>query len=105
MAAATAPKSNAAYTGINAAVADIRAGKGGQVPAHLRDAHYAGAEKLGHGKGYVYPHDEHHGVASQQYLPDDLADATYYRPTTHGAEAAISERLEALRGLLRGDSR
>ncbi len=105
VAAATAPKSNAAYNGINAATADVRAGKGGEVPSHLRDAHYAGAEKLGHGKGYVYPHDELHGVAAQQYLPNDLADATYYRPTTHGAEAAIAERLDVLRGLLRGVSR
>ena len=103
VAAATAPKSNAAYVAINEAVADVRAGKGGLVPAHLRDAHYAGAEKLGHGKGYKYSHDHPHGVAAQVYLPDDLVDAQYYRPTDHGQEAAIAERVTALRRLLGKD--
>ena len=105
VAAATAPKSNAAYLGINRAIADVRAGKGGDVPPHLRDAHYSGAEALGHGKGYKYAHDEPHGVAQQQYLPDDLVAARYYEPTTHGAEAAITERLEVLRRLLTGQER
>ncbi|MBB1484719.1 replication-associated recombination protein A [Tessaracoccus sp. MC1865] len=100
VAAATAPKSNAAYAAINAAIADIRQGKGGLVPPHLRDAHYAGAEKLGHGKGYKYAHDYPHGVAPQVYLPDDLAGTEYYRPTDHGQEAAIAERVAALRALL-----
>ena len=72
VAAATAPKSNAAYLALDAAIADVRRGKGGLVPAHLRDAHYAGAEKLGHGQGYRYPHDFPHGVVAQDYLPDDL---------------------------------
>ena len=76
------------------------AGKGGAVPFHLRDAHYAGAKALGHGQGYLYAHDHPHGVAAQQYLPDDLADARYYEPTSHGHEAAIAERLDAIRGLL-----
>ncbi len=58
----------------------MRAGKIGRCPPHLRDAHYGGAKDLGHGKGYAYPHDEPYGVAEQQYLPDVLADATYYRP-------------------------
>ena len=66
---AMAPKSNAAYLGINEAIADVRAGRGGVVPAHLRGSGYAGAERLGHGKGYVYAHDEPDGVAAQQYLP------------------------------------
>jgi len=100
VAAATAPKSNAAYKALEKAVADVRAGRGGAVPAHLRDAHYAGARTLGHGEGYVYPHDLHSGVAAQQYLPDDLAGASYYQPTGHGAEAAISERMAAVRKLL-----
>ncbi|GAA4902644.1 replication-associated recombination protein A [Tessaracoccus lubricantis] len=100
VAAATAPKSNAAYLAINAAIADVRSGKGGLVPPHLRDAHYAGAEKLGHGKGYKYAHDYPHGVAPQVYLPDDLVGTEYYRPTGHGQEAAIAERLAALRALL-----
>jgi len=100
VAAATAPKSNAAYKALEKAVADVRAGRGGAVPAHLRDAHYAGARALGHGEGYVYPHDLHSGVAAQQYLPDDLAGVSYYQPTGHGAEAAISERMAAVRKLL-----
>jgi len=100
IACATAPKSNAVVTAIGAAMADVRAGRGGSVPAHLRDAHYAGAQKLGHGEGYRYAHDFPHGVAAQQYLPDDLADAVYYRPTDHGNEAQIAERLRAIDDLL-----
>lgn len=100
VAAATAPKSNAAYMALEKAVADVRAGRGGTVPAHLRDAHYAGAAVLGHGEGYIYPHDLSTGVAAQQYLPDDLVGASYYQPTGHGAEAAISERMTAVRKLL-----
>ncbi|WP_336923582.1 replication-associated recombination protein A [Aquipuribacter sp. SD81] len=97
---ATAPKSNAAYLGVDAALADVRAGRGGPVPAHLRDAHYAGARAHGHGVGYRYAHDEPHGVARQQYLPDDLADRVYYRPTDRGVEGRLAERLERLRALL-----
>jgi putative ATPase len=97
---ATAPKSNAAYLAVDAAIADVRSGRGGQVPAHLRDAHYAGAGRLGHGQGYRYSHDEPHGVAEQQYLPDDLADRLYYRPTDRGAESRLGERLQRLRALL-----
>ena len=100
VAAATAPKSNAAYMALERAVADVRAGRGGAVPVHLRDAHYAGAAALGHGEGYIYPHDLSTGVAAQQYLPDDLAGISYYQPTGHGAEAAISERMTAVRKLL-----
>ena len=98
---ALAPKSNAAYTGINEAIADVRAGKGGPVPAHLRGSGYAGAARLGHGKGYVYAHDEPDAVAAQQYLPDDLAGATdYYRPTDRGFEARLQERWTWLKGRL-----
>ena len=100
VACATAPKSNAVYTALAAALADVRAGKGGPVPPHLRDAHYASAAQQGHGVGYRYAHDFPHGVAAQQYLPDDLADARYYHPTQHGNEAAIAERLAALDELL-----
>lgn len=98
--AALAPKSNAVVVGIGEALADVRSGRVGEVPAHLRDAHYAGAAQLGHGTDYVYPHDVDGGVAQQQYLPDLLADRTYYRPTRHGAEAAwgdIAQRLERAR--------
>ena len=90
---ALAPKSNAAYVGINEAIADVRAGKGGAVPPHLRGSGYAGAARLGHGKGYVYAHDETDGIARQVYLPDDLAGRTdYYRPTDRGFEARLQER-------------
>ncbi|MFP5415779.1 MAG: replication-associated recombination protein A [Actinomycetes bacterium] len=100
VACATAPKSNATYLALNAAQADVAAGRGGPVPAHLRDAHYPGAQKLGHGAGYQYAHDAEHAVAAQQYLPDDLADARYYQPTQHGHEAQVAERLVSIRALL-----
>ncbi|MBG6225611.1 putative ATPase [Arthrobacter sp. CAN_A2] len=99
---ATAPKSNAAYNGINAAIADVRAGRGQGIPAHLRDAHYPGASQLGHGKGYVYSHDEPHGIAAQQYAPDDLVGRDYYEPTDRGAERDIGSRLSRLRRIIRG---
>jgi putative ATPase len=98
---ATAPKSNAAYMGINAAIADVRAGKGTVIPPHLRDAHYPGSKALGHGAGYVYSHDAPHAVASQQYAPDDLVGKNYYQPGGNGAEKTISERVERLRGIIR----
>lgn len=103
IAAALAPKSNAVYLAIDAALNDVRAGRVGQVPAHLRDAHYPGAKALGHGKDYRYAHDYPHGVAPQRYLPDVLAGSTYYRPTEHGNEAALAERLRILTGLLHPD--
>ncbi|MHA7284772.1 replication-associated recombination protein A [Arthrobacter sp. MDT3-44] len=99
---ATAPKSNAAYNGINAAIADVRAGRGQGIPAHLRDAHYPGASQLGHGKGYVYSHDEPHGIALQQYAPDDLVGRDYYEPTDRGVERDIASRLAKLRRIIRG---
>ncbi|MGM7696886.1 replication-associated recombination protein A [Microbacterium sp. A84] len=97
---ATTAKSNAAYLGINAAIADVRAGSFGRVPPHLRDAHYPGAKRLGHGKGYVYPHDSEHGVVPQQYLPDELDGRRYYQPKGLGAERDISARLERIRRIL-----
>lgn len=100
---ATAPKSNAAYMGINAAIADVRAGKGTVIPAHLRDAHYPGSKQLGHGKGYKYAHDEPHSVARQQYPPDDLVGRNYYEPTGNGLEREIGPRLERLRSIVRGE--
>jgi len=99
---ALAPKSNASYAGINAAIADVRAGKGEAVPAHLRGSGYAGAERLGHGAGYVYAHDQPDAVAAQQYLPDDLHGRTdYYQPTDRGFEARLQQRWEWLRERLR----
>lgn len=97
-----APKSNAAYTGINEAIADIRAGKGGQVPAPLRGSGYAGASALGHGAGYRYTHDEPDGVGPQQYLPDDVLGADYYRPTDRGFEERLRPRWAWLRSVIRG---
>ena len=97
---ATTAKSNAAYNAINAAIADVRAGGFGRVPNHLRDAHYAGAKRLGHGKGYIYPHDLDVGVATQQYLPDELRGRRYYEPTERGVERDISARLEKIRRIL-----
>ncbi|MEC5179414.1 replication-associated recombination protein A [Arthrobacter sp. CG_A4] len=99
---ATAPKSNAAYLGINQAIADVRAGRGNGIPAHLRDAHYPGSKQLGHGQGYKYAHDAPHSVATQQYPPDDLVGRNYYEPTANGAERDISTRLERLRRIIRG---
>ncbi|AXJ09045.1 replication-associated recombination protein A [Arthrobacter sp. PM3] len=99
---ATAPKSNAAYMGINQAIADVRAGLGNGIPAHLRDAHYPGSKQLGHGKGYKYAHDAPHAVATQQYPPDDLVGRNYYLPTANGAERDIAARLDRLRRIIRG---
>jgi putative ATPase len=103
IALAVAPKSNAVIKAIDAASADVRAGLLGQVPPHLRDAHYGGAERLGHGTSYVYSHDEPYGVAEQQYAPDVVADRRYYEPTSLGAEAAIRERWERVRRIIRGE--
>jgi putative ATPase len=99
---ATAPKSNAVTRGIGAAIEDVRAGRGGTVPRHLRDAHYPGSKGLGHGVGYRYPHDDPHGVVPQQYPPDDVVGRDYYEPTTHGSERAVAERVPRLRRVIRG---
>jgi putative ATPase len=99
---ALAPKSNAVTRAIGAASADVRAGKIGQVPPHLRDAHYPGSKKLDHGTAYVYSHDEPFGIAEQQYAPDAVLDAEYYQPTTLGAEAGFRDRWERIRRMIRG---
>ena len=98
---ATAPKSNAVTTALGAAMGDIRAGKAGLIPAHLRDGHYSGAAQLGHAQGYRYPHDDPDGVVAQQYPPDEISDADYYRPSTHGAEREIAGRVDKLRAIIR----
>jgi len=103
IALALAPKSNAVVMAIGAAMADVEAGRIGLVPAHLRDAHYPGAKKIGHGQTYQYAHDHPHGIAAQRYLPDELSGADYYRPTDHGAEAALAARLAKINELLGGD--
>lgn len=93
---ASAPKSNRSHDAINAAIADVQAGKIGQVPNHLRDSHYAGAKALGHGAGYRYPHDYDHAVVAQQYLPEELEKVRYYEPTDRGFERNITQRLEVI---------
>jgi putative ATPase len=97
---ATTAKSNASYMALERATADVRTGGFGRVPTHLRDAHYPGAKRLGHGKGYVYPHDTDVGVAPQQYLPDPLVGRRYYEPTNHGLERDVQARLERIRRIL-----
>ena len=92
---ATAPKSNASAVGIWSAREAVGKGSPGEVPAHLRDAHYWGAQRLGHGKGYEYPHDDPRGWVPQQYLPDDMREAVFYRPSSHGFEQEIRTRMES----------
>ncbi|WP_232663598.1 replication-associated recombination protein A [Pseudonocardia sp. TRM90224] len=99
---ATAPKSNAVIVGIDEAMADVRNGAVGAVPPHLRDGHYAGAEKLGNAVGYRYPHKVAEGVLAQQYPPDSLVGKDYYRPSPHGGERVLGERLVKLRKAVRG---
>jgi putative ATPase len=96
-----APKSNAVIKAITAADADVRAGLVGAVPAHLRDSHYPGAGKVGHGEGYLYPHDFDDGIVAQRYAPDSVADRTYYEPSGHGLEARVAERAGRIRAILR----
>jgi putative ATPase len=100
---ATAPKSNAVIVAIDEAIADVRGGAVGAVPAHLRDGHYAGARRLGNAIGYRYPHDDPDAVLAQQYPPDELVGRDYYRPGTHGAERVLAERLPKLRRAVRGE--
>ncbi|KIH97423.1 ATPase AAA [Streptomonospora alba] len=101
---ALAPKSNAVISAIDAAMSDVRQGRAGPVPSHLRDAHYKGARELGHGSGYAYAHDHPGGVVAQQYAPDALVGREYYVPTTHGTERRFGEVLQRIKGVLRGES-
>jgi putative ATPase len=99
---AMAPKSNASYAALNAAMADVKKGVGGAVPPALRDGHYAGAKRLGHAQGYRYAHDDPRGVVRQQYAPDDVVGRDYYAPTERGGERGMPERVARLRAVLRG---
>jgi putative ATPase len=99
---ATAPKSNSVTTALAAAMDDIKAGKAGLVPPHLRDGHYSGAAALGHAQGYQYSHNDPDGVVAQQYPPDELLGVDYYRPTGRGGEREMAGRLERLRAIVRG---
>lgn len=98
---ATAPKSNAVTTALGAAMSDIRAGKAGLVPPHLRDGHYSGAQKLGNAVGYKYAHDHPDGVVPQQYSPDDLVGVDYYQPSGRGFERELVTRVDKLRAIIR----
>ena len=100
---ATAPKSPSVIKAIDAALADVRSGRTGAVPPHLRDGHYEGAKKIGHAVGYLYPHDDPRGVVEQRYMPEGLDDARYYQPTDHGAEKRIQSYAERLREMVRGE--
>ncbi|MDB5333471.1 MAG: ATPase central domain protein [Phycisphaerales bacterium] len=91
---ATAPKSNASANAIWSAMSDVREGRTVPVPVHLRDGHYKGSKRLGHGKGYKYAHDYEGGFVRQEYLG---VDKTYYEPTDRGYEAVIAQRMAALR--------
>ena len=99
---ATAPKSNSVIQAIDQAITDVRSGKSGVVPAHLRDGHYSGATDLGNAVGYIYPHADPSGVVAQQYLPESLAKAQYYQPTEHGNEKRLAGIVEKLRAIVRG---
>ncbi|WBQ08732.1 replication-associated recombination protein A [Kribbella sp. CA-293567] len=99
---AMAPKSNTVIVGIDEAMSDVRAGAVGPVPVHLRQGRYAGAELLGNAVGYRYPHRVPDGVLEQQYPPDELVGKDYYRPTQHGEERTLRERLAKLRRAIRG---
>ena len=95
---ACAPKSNAAYLGIDKALSDVRNIRIKTVPPHLKDAHYSGSKELGHGIGYKYAHDYPNHYVEQQYLPDELVGTVYYAPTDNGVERRIKEYLRRLKG-------
>ena len=95
---ACAPKSNAAYLGIDKALSDVRNIRIKKVPPHLKDAHYSGSKELGHGIGYKYAHDYPNHYVEQQYLPDELEGTVYYAPTENGVERRIKEYLRRLKG-------
>jgi putative ATPase len=97
---ALAPKSNAVVRAINAAGEDVRSGLTGPVPVHLRDTSYRGAARLGHGKGYLYPHDYAEGIVRQVYAPEPILGRRYYEPSRHGAEARYADRSERIRAVL-----
>src|SRR5207244_496359 len=87
---------------LGAALGDVRRGLAGPVPAHLRDSSYRGSRRIGHGGGYRYSHEAPTGVLAQQYPPDAVVGRDYYRPSSHGAERGLGERVARLRGIIRG---
>lgn len=102
---ATAPKSNSVISAIDGALKDVRSGKAGPVPAHLRDGHYSGAKDLGHAVDYIYPHNDPMGVVAQQYPPDQLVGTDYFVPSNHGRENGMAEYLGRIRRIIRGSRR
>jgi putative ATPase len=101
---ALAPKSNSVIRAIAAAGEDVRSGRTGPVPVHLRDTSYRGAARLGHGKGYLYPHDFAEGIVRQAYAPAEAAGRHYYEPSRHGAESRFADRAERIRSILDGST-
>jgi len=99
---ATAPKSNRVTVALGRAGVDARASGVGEVPMHLRDAHYRGAAQLGHGDGYRYPHDDPTGWVDQRHRPDEVEGNVYYDPSSHGAESEVAERMADRRQADRG---
>ena len=97
-----APKSNRAYVAINEAQASIKAGLLGDVPPHLRDTHYQGAQALGHGRGYQYPHDYDAGIVAQAYAPEAVRGTSFYSPGSRGLEGELAKRQAAIRAILDG---
>ena len=94
---ASAPKSNAAYLAVDAAIADVESKDCGEIPLHLRDTNYKGSKFFHNGEGYLYPHDFAGHFVKQQYLPDKLANTKYYKPTNIGREAQLKENLQKFR--------
>ena len=101
---ATAPKSNRAYLALDAAIADVRAGKLAPVPLQLRNDDFRGAKDLGYKEGYKYAHDFPEGVATMEFMPEGLEGTHYYEPTGRGFEAKITPRLAHVRSLLQGEA-
>lgn len=99
---ATSPKSNASYKAIGQAMQDVAEAKHSPVPPHLRDAHYKGAQALGHGVGYLYPHDYSQNIVRQQYMPDSLVGTSYYQPTNNGYESKVRTTMEFIRNYTKG---
>jgi putative ATPase len=102
---ASAPKSNAAYAGINAALADVRHDNTPEVPKHLRNAVTGLMKEEGYGSGYRYAHDDEPEGMNDKYLPDEISDRVYYRPKESGSEAEIRERLNRWREQRKGRKR
>jgi len=91
------PKSNSAICAIDVALDDVRSGRAGDIPAHLKDGHYGGAQKLGRAIGYLYPHDYPNSYVKQQYLPDNLKEKKYYTPGYNSTEDKFKNYLEKLK--------